>query len=143
VRVIERVIEKRLTQVEAARILGLTSRQVHRLRRAYEREGARALASKRRGRPSNRRLRAALRREVLGTARSQYEGFGPTLAHEMASALRDLREGRLVTTAASRRSWAPCAAAATASWRPWRIVRPPGVRAGGRPTRLGIAIRRP
>ncbi len=82
VRVIERVIEKRLTQVEAARILGLTGRQVRRLRRAYEREGAKALASKRRGRPSNRRLRAALRREVLGTTRLQYEGFGPTLAHE-------------------------------------------------------------
>jgi transposase-like protein len=55
VRVIERVIEKRLTQVEAARILGLTTRQVRRLRRAHERDGARALASKQRGRPSNRR----------------------------------------------------------------------------------------
>jgi transposase-like protein len=49
VRVIERVIEKRLTQVEAARILGLTTRQVRRLRQAHERDGARALASKRRG----------------------------------------------------------------------------------------------
>ena len=47
VRVIERVIEKRLTQAEAARILGLTSRQVRRLRRGYERDGARALTSKR------------------------------------------------------------------------------------------------
>jgi transcriptional regulator with GAF, ATPase, and Fis domain len=33
VSVIERVIEKRLTQLEAARMLGLTSRQVRRLRR--------------------------------------------------------------------------------------------------------------
>ena len=69
VRVIERVIEKRLTQAEAARILGLTSRQVRRLRRAYERDGARALASKHRGRPSNRRLSAELRREALEAAR--------------------------------------------------------------------------
>ena len=37
--VIERVIERRLTQREAARMLGLTSRQVPLLRRAYEREG--------------------------------------------------------------------------------------------------------
>lgn len=64
VRVVERVIEKRLSQAEAARILGLTSRQVRRLRRAYERDGAGALASKHRGRPSNRRLTAALRREA-------------------------------------------------------------------------------
>jgi predicted transcriptional regulator len=37
VSVIERLIEKRLTQREAARMLGLTSRQVRRLRRAYAR----------------------------------------------------------------------------------------------------------
>ena len=60
--VIERVIEKRLTQRKAARMLGLTSRQVRRLRRAYEQDGARALASKHRGRPSNRRLSSELRR---------------------------------------------------------------------------------
>ena len=65
VRVIEGVIEKRLSQAEAARILGLTTRQVRRLRRAHERDGARALASKQRGRPSNRRLASELRRECV------------------------------------------------------------------------------
>jgi transposase-like protein len=90
VRVIERVIEKRLTQAEAARILGLTSRQVRRLRRAYERDGARALASKHRGRPSNRRLPAELRREALATVRSRYGDFGPTLAHEKLTELHGL-----------------------------------------------------
>jgi hypothetical protein len=88
--VIERVIEKRLTQREAARMLGLTSRQVRRLRCAYERDGPRALASKHRGRPSNRRLPAALRREALATVRSRYEGFGPTLAHEKLTELHGL-----------------------------------------------------
>ena len=90
VSVIERVIEKRLTQIEAARILGLTSRQVRRLRRAYERAGARALTSKHRGRPSNRRLPAELRREALTAVRSRYEGFGPTLAHEKLAELHGL-----------------------------------------------------
>jgi transposase len=82
VRVIERVIEKRLTQREAARMLGLTSRQVRRLRGAYERNGPGGLASKQRGRPSNRRLPSELRRDALAIVRSRYEGFGPTLAHE-------------------------------------------------------------
>jgi hypothetical protein len=91
VRVIERVIEKRLTQAEAARILGLTSRQVRRLRRAYERAGPGDLASKHRGRPSNRRLACELRREALATVRSGYEGFGPTLAHEKLTELHGLR----------------------------------------------------
>ena len=88
--VIERVIEKRLTQREAARMLGLTSRQVRRLRRAYQRGGARALASKHRGRPSNRRLPSERRREALATLRSRYDGFGPTLAHEKLTELHGL-----------------------------------------------------
>ena len=82
VSVIERVIERRLTQREAARMLGVTSRQVRRLRRVYEEDGRRGLASKQRGRPSNRRLTSALRGEVLATVRSRYAGFGPTLANE-------------------------------------------------------------
>jgi transposase-like protein len=90
VRVIERVIERRLTQREAARMLGLTSRQVRRLRRAYERDGPVGLASKHRGRPSNRRLRPELGREALALVRSQYEDFGPTLAHEKLTELHGL-----------------------------------------------------
>lgn len=91
VRVIEQVIERRLTQREAARMLGLTSRQVRRLRRAYEGDGPGGLVSKHRGRPSNRRLRSELRREALASVRSRYEGFGPTLAHEKLTELHGLR----------------------------------------------------
>jgi hypothetical protein len=90
VSVIERGIEKRLTQREAARMLGLTSRQVRRLRRAYERDGPIGLASKHRGRPSNRRLRSESRREAIAIVRSQYEDFGPTLAHEKLTELHGL-----------------------------------------------------
>jgi transposase-like protein len=75
VSVIERVIDRRLTQREAARLLGLTSRQVRRLRQAYERDGPEGLASKHRGRPSNKgssgigeesRVRLRLAREAVG-----------------------------------------------------------------------------
>ena len=90
VRVIERVNERRLTQREAARMLGLTTRQVRRLRRAYGRDGPGGLASKHRGRPSNRRLASKLRREVLASVRSRYEGFGPTLAREKLTELHGL-----------------------------------------------------
>ena len=91
VRVIDQVIERRLTQREAARMLGLTSRQVRRLRRAYERDGPEGLASKHHGRPSNRRRASEQRREALASARSRYEGFGPTLAHEKLTELHGLR----------------------------------------------------
>ena len=91
VSVIERVIENRLTQCEAARMLGLTSRQVRRLRCAYMRDDPGDLASRHRGRPSNRRLSAGLRGEALATVRSQYEDFGPTLAHEKLTELHGLK----------------------------------------------------
>jgi transposase len=89
--VIERVIAKRLTQREAARMLGVTSRQVRRLERAYARDGTGSLASKHRGRPSKRRLASDLRREALATVRSRYAGFGPTLAHEKLTELHGLK----------------------------------------------------
>ena len=91
VSVIERVIEKRLTQREASTILGLTTRQVRRLRQAYVRDGPMGLASKHRGRPSNRQLPSVLRDEALALVRSRYEDFGPTLAHEKLTELHGLK----------------------------------------------------
>ena len=80
--IVQRVLDKRLTQREAARVMGLTDRQVRRLCRAYERDGPSGLVSKRRGRPSNRGLPKELRVQALSVVRGRYEGFGPTLAHE-------------------------------------------------------------
>ncbi len=62
--VLERVSERRLPQVDAAKQLGITPRHVSRLLKAFERDGARALVSKRRGRKSNPRLCGC--REELG-----------------------------------------------------------------------------
>ncbi len=89
--VIERVIDKRLTQREAARMLGLTTRQVRRLQRAYTQDGPRGLASKHRGRPSNHRLSSELRGEALEVVRARYADFGPTLAHEKLTEIHGLR----------------------------------------------------
>ena len=44
----------RLTTSAAADLLGLERRQVQRLAKAYQEQGATALISKKRGRPSNR-----------------------------------------------------------------------------------------
>jgi transposase len=89
--VIQRVCRKTLTQRRAADLLALSARQVKRLCRAFKREGAAALVSKRRGRPSNHRLRP----ELLGTAREllheRYHDFGPTLAREKLAEAHGLR----------------------------------------------------
>ena len=64
-RVIHHVLEKRLTQGQAAALLGLTDRHVRRLVRGVRREGDRAVVHRRRGQPSNRRLPAGLKAKVL------------------------------------------------------------------------------
>jgi hypothetical protein len=60
--VISRVRERRLTQVEAARILDLGVRQDQRLCAAVVRDGADGLISRKRGRPSSRRFPESFRR---------------------------------------------------------------------------------
>ena len=52
--VIERVLEKRLSQVDAAKQLGVTTRQMRRLIERYLRDGATGLVSKKRGMRGNR-----------------------------------------------------------------------------------------
>jgi transposase len=81
-RVIEAVCERRMKQGQAGARLGLSVRQIKRLVRAYRRHGARALVSKRRGHPSNRRIPARERDHFLGLIRRHYRDFGPTLACE-------------------------------------------------------------
>jgi helix-turn-helix protein len=81
-RVLHQVLEKRLTQVEAAALVGLTDRQVRRLMQRVRREGDRAVVHRRRGQPSNRRVAAGLKAKVLRLYARHYGDFGPTLATE-------------------------------------------------------------
>jgi homeodomain-containing protein len=77
-----RVHERRLTQAAAAELLGLSQRQTERLYQQYRTAGPAALASRKRGRPSNRRIPAEHRSAVLALVRARYADFGPTLARE-------------------------------------------------------------
>ena len=81
-RIVEAVLEKRLTQREGAAQLGLSVRQVKRLVRMHREEGVGGLISKRRGRPSNRRIEEGEREAILACVRARYADFGPTLAAE-------------------------------------------------------------
>jgi hypothetical protein len=63
--VIQRVVERRLTQVKAAQLLGLGPRQVGRLCGTYGRHGPSGLVSRQRGKASNRRLPEALQLRAL------------------------------------------------------------------------------
>jgi len=80
--VMQRLKEKRLAQKEAARMLELSVRQIKRLFRAYEAQGAKGLLSGRRGKPSNNRLDPQVIQHAIDLLYERYQDFGPTLAHE-------------------------------------------------------------
>jgi len=72
----------RLRVTDACALSGLSRRQMFRLLQGFRQEGAASLVSKRRGRPSNRRLPSAVRDLALALVREHYCDFGPTLAAE-------------------------------------------------------------
>jgi len=92
--VMQRLKEKRLKQKEAAQMLGISTRQVKRLWRAYRKKGAQGLVSQRRGKPSNHRMDAGVAQQALDLIKEKYEDFGPTLAHEKLTEVHHLQLSR-------------------------------------------------
>jgi predicted transcriptional regulator len=76
---IQKIRDRRLSVVQAAELLHISRSQVHRL---LDRDGAAGLASKKRGRPNNRRHDDTFRNTALDLVRESYRDFGPTLARE-------------------------------------------------------------
>jgi transposase len=93
------VVEGKRTQVEAARLLGISARHVRRLLAKFRAGGVAGLAHGLRGRPSNRQADAVFRRRVLSEYRLHYHDFGPTLACEK------LTEGGLHVGVETLRRW--------------------------------------
>ena len=88
--VITKVIERRITQQQASNILNLSERQVRRLVRAYNIDGAAGLKSKHRDKPSNHQLPANLKQRAIDLICKHYSDFGPTFAAEKLSEKHDL-----------------------------------------------------
>lgn len=84
----------RITNRQAAEALGLSVRQVRRLKRRYEAGGAAALGHGSRGRPSPRRWPAAVRDEVIRLMTTRYVGFNDSHLTEKLREHHGLALGR-------------------------------------------------
>lgn len=82
VEVLSQVSRGRMTTVNAANVLGLSRRQVHRLLRKFQSDGPAAIRHKARGRVSNNRIDPAVREFAMTLVRENYIDFGPTFAAE-------------------------------------------------------------
>ena len=94
--VVLRKAEKKLIgQGQAARELGVTSRQVRRLLQRLKKDGDRAVIHKLRGRPSNRRTDGKTRERIVRILSEEvYRDFGPTLASEYLASKHAIQIGR-------------------------------------------------
>ena len=88
------VVSGRMTVTEAARLMSVSRRHAHRLLTRYLDDGSSGLMSRRRGRPSNRRLDDGIRDQIVALVRTHYHDFGPTLAAEYLAERHDVRISR-------------------------------------------------
>lgn len=80
---VERVLDQRSTQKEAAKRLGISERQFKRILRRYRQEGDGGLVSRKRGKPSNRKTNTEIRAVARGFMNDPImKGFGPTFMAE-------------------------------------------------------------
>ncbi len=78
--ILQKVLDQELKQIDAARILKITDRQVRNLIDRLRTEGPSGIVSKLTGREGNHRAPAHLKQRVLALLREKYEGFGPKFA---------------------------------------------------------------
>ena len=74
-----------LSCAEGAKQLGVTERQLRRIRKRYGTEGIGGLVSKRKGFPAKNRISEGLKQSVSALVKKRYQGFGPTLVTEKLS----------------------------------------------------------
>jgi transposase len=79
---ISKVEEKGVTQVKAAEILGVSDRHFRRLLKAYRDQGPVSLLSRRKGKPSNSRIKDSIREKIVEKLKTTYAECGPTFAWE-------------------------------------------------------------
>jgi len=78
-----RLDQGELSCCDAAECLGISARQIHRLRARYRSEGDEGLIHRLRGCLSNRGYGRAVRTRILTLYRERYSDYGPTLFAEM------------------------------------------------------------
>ncbi len=92
--VLTRVLKHELTMTEAAGLVGLSERQLWRLRVAFERDGPAGLVHGNRGRTSERRLDGSLRARVIDLRRTTYVDVNDTHLAELLAEREDIEISR-------------------------------------------------
>ena len=79
---LDRVINREISQVKAAKKLNISDRWLRSLLFKYKQAGVAALISKKRGKKSNRAYKEEFKLKVINLVKQKYHDFGPTFAAE-------------------------------------------------------------
>ena len=90
----------KMTAAQAAQVLGVSERQVHRLKAAYQEEGAAALVHGNRGRSPKHTIAPEVRAQIVELARTTYVGFN---YQHLSEALAERPEPIVVSHSSIRR----------------------------------------
>lgn len=120
--VIQQLIARRINGTEAAKQIGLSIRQVKRLKRSVKKRGARGLIHGNSGKASNRRIAPEVSEKALSLIKKQYADFGPTFAweklseeHEISLSVETIR-----TLMTGAKIWKPKLRKGPSEYRTWR-----------------------
>jgi hypothetical protein len=80
-----------LTLKKASEHLGISLRQIKRIRKRYLKEGEIGLVSKKRGVPNIRKIKQKTRDKIINLIRTKYFDFGPTFAREKLMEINGLK----------------------------------------------------
>jgi transposase len=83
-----------LVNAEAAKLLGISKRQLQRLRRAYSESGAAGLVHGNRGRAAHNAIEAAVAARVVELAKDKYRGFNQQHLSEMLAESEGIKLSR-------------------------------------------------
>ncbi|MBL4660412.1 MAG: helix-turn-helix domain-containing protein, partial [Alcanivoracaceae bacterium] len=80
--VLKLIASKRINQIQGAKQLDLSTRQLRRIQLNYRKDGAKGIISKNRGKASNNKFNDEFKLEIVTLIKENYHDFGPTFAHE-------------------------------------------------------------
>jgi transposase len=94
VSIINKVIDKLITQLEASKILELSTRQIQRITKRVSKEGDKGVIHRSRGKPSTRAFPEKTKDKILKLCKTKYEGFNPLFASEKLFEIERIRVSR-------------------------------------------------
>ena len=89
IKLIEACLSKKISLIKVAKQLGISDRQVRRLKVAYLEQGAAGLIHKLRGRTSNRQKNKSIeQKQAIELIKTKYKGYTPTFVFEILTQIK-------------------------------------------------------